>query len=73
MSAPKAAHTVRMSTAAVNPPPRHRFAGAIPAGRTLPVQVASCGREVLDHYDACLKLGLSDAEKGDLVEYLKSL
>jgi hypothetical protein len=30
-------------------------------------------REVVDHYDTCLKLGLSDSEKGDLVEYLKSL
>ncbi len=30
-------------------------------------------REVIDHYDGCLKLGLSDAEKADLVEYLKSL
>ncbi len=30
-------------------------------------------REVVDHYDGCLKLGLTDAEKGDLVEYLKSL
>jgi hypothetical protein len=30
-------------------------------------------REVVDHYDGCLKLGLSDAEKADLVEYLKSL
>ncbi len=30
-------------------------------------------REVVDHYDGCLKLGLTDAEKADLVEYLKSL
>jgi hypothetical protein len=30
-------------------------------------------REVVDHYDGCLKLGLSGAEKADLVEYLKSL
>jgi hypothetical protein len=30
-------------------------------------------REVVDHYDGCLKLGLGDAEKADLVEYLKSL
>jgi mono/diheme cytochrome c family protein len=30
-------------------------------------------REVVDHYDTFLKLGLSDAEKGDLVEYLKSI
>jgi hypothetical protein len=30
-------------------------------------------REVVDHYDAQLGLGLTDAEKSDLVEYLKSL
>jgi mono/diheme cytochrome c family protein len=30
-------------------------------------------REVVDHYDACLKLGLSDEEKADVIEYLKSL
>jgi hypothetical protein len=30
-------------------------------------------RELVDHYDGCLKLSLSDAEKADLVEYLKSL
>jgi hypothetical protein len=29
--------------------------------------------DVVEHYDSFLKLGLSDAEKGDLVEYLKSL
>jgi hypothetical protein len=30
-------------------------------------------REVVDHYDSFLKLGLSDSEKADLIEYLKSL
>ena len=30
-------------------------------------------RDVVDHYDGLLKLGLADAQKGDLVEYLKSL
>jgi hypothetical protein len=30
-------------------------------------------RAVVDHYDGFLKLGLSDAEKRDLIEYLKSL
>jgi hypothetical protein len=30
-------------------------------------------RDVVDHYDARFGLGLSDAEKGALVEYLKSL
>ncbi len=30
-------------------------------------------RELVDHYDTCLKLSLSDAQKADLVEYLKSL
>ena len=30
-------------------------------------------RDVVDHYDAHLDTGLSDAEKTDLVEYLKSL
>jgi hypothetical protein len=30
-------------------------------------------REVVDHYDATLGLGLTDAEKGALAEYLKSL
>jgi cytochrome c peroxidase len=30
-------------------------------------------REVVDHYDAFFQLGLTDSEKGDLVEYLKSL
>jgi hypothetical protein len=29
--------------------------------------------EVVDHYDGCLKLGLTEREKADLVEYLKSL
>jgi hypothetical protein len=28
---------------------------------------------VVDHYNQFMKLGLSDAEKHDLVEYLKSL
>jgi mono/diheme cytochrome c family protein len=30
-------------------------------------------RAVVDHYDGHLRLGLSEAEKGDLIEYLKSL
>ncbi len=30
-------------------------------------------REVIDHYDATLGLGLTDADKGALAEYLKSL
>jgi hypothetical protein len=30
-------------------------------------------REVVDHYDAFFKLGLTDSEKSDLIEYLKSL
>jgi mono/diheme cytochrome c family protein len=30
-------------------------------------------REVVDHYDAVLGLGLTEAQKGDLVEYLKSI
>lgn len=29
--------------------------------------------DVVDHYDEHFKLGLSDGDKGDLVEYLKSL
>jgi hypothetical protein len=29
--------------------------------------------QVVNHYDSFLKLGLTDAEKGDLIEYLKSL
>jgi hypothetical protein len=29
--------------------------------------------EVVDHYNSCKTLGLTDAEKADLVEYLKSL
>ena len=28
---------------------------------------------VIDHYDSTLRLGLTAQEKGDLVEYLKSL
>lgn len=30
-------------------------------------------RDVVDHYDAYLVLGLTEQEKGDLIEYLKSL
>src|SRR5262249_15729898 len=30
-------------------------------------------RDVVDHYDSFMALGLSDGEKADLVEYLKSL
>jgi mono/diheme cytochrome c family protein len=30
-------------------------------------------REVVDHYDQCFSLGLTDQERNDLVEYLKSL
>jgi hypothetical protein len=30
-------------------------------------------RDVIDHYNTCLKLGLTDQEKLDLIEYLKSL
>ena len=30
-------------------------------------------RAVVDHYDNHLRLGLTEAEKGDLIEYLKSL
>ena len=29
--------------------------------------------DVVNHYDSCFNLGLADQEKGDLVEYLKSL
>jgi len=29
--------------------------------------------DVVNHYDSCFSLGLSDGEKSDLVEYLKSL
>ena len=29
--------------------------------------------DVVNHYDALFSLGLTDAEKADLVEYLKSL
>jgi hypothetical protein len=28
---------------------------------------------VVDHYDTCMNLGLSAAQKADLVQYLKSL
>jgi len=30
-------------------------------------------RDVVDHYDSFLQLGLTAAEKTDLIEYLKSL
>jgi len=30
-------------------------------------------REVIDHYDGFLGLKLTEQEKGDLIEYLKSL
>jgi fructose-bisphosphate aldolase class 1 len=30
-------------------------------------------RAVVDHYDGHFRLGLSEQEKGDLIEYLKSL
>jgi hypothetical protein len=30
-------------------------------------------RAVVDHYDSCFKLGLTDRQKADLVEYLKGL
>jgi len=30
-------------------------------------------RAVVDHYDQHLRLGLSEAEKNDLIEFLKSL
>jgi hypothetical protein len=30
-------------------------------------------RDVVNHYDSCLNLGISDQDKTDLVEYLKSL
>jgi hypothetical protein len=30
-------------------------------------------RDVVDHYDALMALGLTDGQKGDLVEYLKSI
>jgi cytochrome c peroxidase len=30
-------------------------------------------RDVVDHYDGVLHLGLTEAQKQDLVEYLKSL
>ena len=29
--------------------------------------------DVVNHYEATFELGLSDAQKSDLVEYLKSL
>ncbi len=29
--------------------------------------------DVVEHYDGFLKLGLSDAQKKDLIEYLKSI
>jgi hypothetical protein len=30
-------------------------------------------RDVVNHYDSCLRLGLADDEKADLVQYLKSI
>jgi hypothetical protein len=30
-------------------------------------------RDVIEHYDGCLHLGLNEQEKLDLTEYLKSL
>jgi hypothetical protein len=30
-------------------------------------------RAVVDHYDTVLKLGLSSQDKGNLIEYLKSI
>ncbi|MGC1297394.1 MAG: hypothetical protein WA869_20380 [Alloacidobacterium sp.] len=30
-------------------------------------------RDVVEHYDSCLSLGLGDQDKADLVEFLKSL
>jgi hypothetical protein len=30
-------------------------------------------RAVVDHYDSCFKLGLTDRQKDDLVEYLRGL
>ena len=30
-------------------------------------------RDVVNHYDSCLSLGLADDEKADLVQYLKSI
>jgi hypothetical protein len=30
-------------------------------------------RDVIDHYNDLLQLGLTDREKADLIEYLKSL
>jgi len=30
-------------------------------------------RDVVGHYDSFLKLGLTEQEKSDLIEYLKSL
>jgi cytochrome c peroxidase len=29
--------------------------------------------DVVGHYESCMKLGLTDPEKADLVEFLKSL
>jgi hypothetical protein len=29
--------------------------------------------DVVEHYDGHLKLGLTEQEKGDLIEYLKSI
>jgi hypothetical protein len=30
-------------------------------------------RDVVNHYDSCLRLGLADDEKAELVQYLKSI
>jgi cytochrome c peroxidase len=30
-------------------------------------------KDVVDHYNTLLKLGLAEADKADLIEYLKSL
>ena len=30
-------------------------------------------RDVIEHYNGCLRLGLNEQEKLDLIEYLKSL
>ena len=31
------------------------------------------GKDVIEHYDKHLNLGLTDKEKSDLIEYLKSI
>jgi hypothetical protein len=51
-------------------------------GRRAPAGVARCGRDwgsarnlldVVNHYNTRLRLNLSEREKADLVEFLKSL